>query len=945
MKKLFDLFLIAIFLNFAGTAEAQFLKKLGNELKKAATETLKEATKTDTPQQQTGNTQAQKTNSAAQPSQPAGPGMLTLDEQSFNVPRITPDTKLINVPEFCEISDVHNGVFSVYDTDRMLYAFYLKDGRKLFDYMWRSVDNSYTVPRFDGGACVVRSTQQRGSSYPLCILYKNGHVKELSTQYVFSTQFVDGLARMQKQNADMSTVWVYVNTEGKEVFPQLNSASYSSFITEKNPIAPLSEGLRAHYDNKLKKWGYIDEKGNIVIQPQFAQARPFSDGMAAVANEQFNPTWGFINTKGYMVLKPAYRGRVSDFNSGYCCWRDEDHGVDRFIDKTGNAVKSYPSATPFENGYAFVYKQGWDEDNYLTVVDQRFREVGQTLKFYIDKNDRTPNGILWGEAGVASIGNGGDPYVVTPDGKIPIRLWNLDYNRRGHGSIGEFTADYMALVESYDKYDNPQYGFIDPLAQYVLFFKKQSSFSPSTTIHIPEEMGLTYVSNDTTLADSVLNSIDLADIDIQWLVRNNIIRKYLFFFPPVDGSPGPNIPPADDEGDGRPRYEPGGNEEVPDNGTLPPSTIPPVLPQDIDLATLDNALKQTPRPIPPVFEIFQPDTAAIGPTTKEEPTYRVTTVADPPEGGTVSGAGSYKFGETFAIEALPNEGYTAGRVFCSSGYFNNGSSLDNITMEGEDLEFTAIFIKNDTVKAVEGSKILAGKHRFGQTGAEFVDCTVYLEQNDTMNISTPYGEKTYGFLTAIIDPNRTYTSPTDENGSISMKFFFVPMRISGMIVDGNRKYLVLDGGQLMVGGVNIQMESIMESLFYNFIMAFNGGMRATISDGHYRIEMIDEDETTGEFTLGMLERFSPEYGWLLADDSRIKNNNEEIGTGLSAIFSAARQPMSMPSWLFRGCRLKQSDRQEVLWTPPATWYESNSLFTTITQALLNAMRNLNKPTN
>lgn len=945
MKKLFDLFLIAIFLNFAGTAEAQFLKKLGNELKKAATETLKEATKTDTPQQQTGNTQAQKTNSAAQPSQPAGPGMLTLDEQSFNVPRITPDTKLINVPEFCEISDVHNGVFSVYDTDRMLYAFYLKDGRKLFDYMWRSVDNSYTVPRFDGGACVVRSTQQRGSSYPLCILYKNGHVKELSTQYVFSTQFVDGLARMQKQNADMSTVWVYVNTEGKEVFPQLNSASYSSFITEKNPIAPLSEGLRAHYDDKLKKWGYIDEKGNIVIQPQFTQARPFSEGMAAVANEQFNPTWGFINTKGYMVLKPAYKGRVSDFNSGYCCWRDEDHGVDRFIDKTGNAVKSYPSATPFENGYAFVYKQGWDEDNYLTVVDQRFREVGQTLKFYIDKNDRTPNGILWGEAGVASIGNGGDPYVVTPDGKIPIRLWNLDYNRRGHGSIGEFTADYMALVESYDKYDNPQYGFIDPLAQYVLFFKKQSSFSPSATIHIPEEMGLTYVSNDTTLADSVLNSIDLADIDIQWLVRNNIIRKYLFFFPPVDGSPGPNIPPADDEGDGRPRYEPGGNKEVPDNGTLPPSTIPPVLPQDIDLATLGNALKQTPRPIPPVFEIFQPDTAAIGPTTKEEPTYRVTTVADPPEGGTVSGAGSYKFGETFAIEAIPNEGYTSGRVFCSSGYFNNGSSLDNITMEGEDLEFTAIFIKNDTVKAVEGSKILAGKHRFGQTGAEFVDCTVYLEQNDTMNISTPYGEKTYGFLTAIIDPNRTYTSPTDEKGSISMKFFFVPMRISGMIVDGNRKYLVLDGGQLMVGGVNIQMENIMESLFYNFIMAFNGGMRATISDGHYRIEMIDEDETTGEFTLGMLERFSPEYGWLLADDSRIKNNNEEIGTGLSAIFSAARQPMSMPSWLFRGCRLKQSDRQEVLWTPPATWYESNSLFTTITQALLNAMRNLNKPTN
>ena len=59
MKKLFNLFLIAIFLNCAGSADAQFLKKLGNELKKAATETLKEATKTDTPQQKQVNTQAQ----------------------------------------------------------------------------------------------------------------------------------------------------------------------------------------------------------------------------------------------------------------------------------------------------------------------------------------------------------------------------------------------------------------------------------------------------------------------------------------------------------------------------------------------------------------------------------------------------------------------------------------------------------------------------------------------------------------------------------------------------------------------------------------------------------------------------------------------------------------------------------------------------------------------
>ena len=47
------------------------------------------------------------------------------------------------------------------------------------------------------------------------------------------------------------------------------------------------------------KWGYIDTKGNIVIEPQFALARSFSNGLAAVFNGE---KWGYINTEGQLAI-------------------------------------------------------------------------------------------------------------------------------------------------------------------------------------------------------------------------------------------------------------------------------------------------------------------------------------------------------------------------------------------------------------------------------------------------------------------------------------------------------------------------------------------------------------------------------------------------------------------------------------------------------------------
>ena len=43
------------------------------------------------------------------------------------------------------------------------------------------------------------------------------------------------------------------------------------------------------------KWGYVDQKGHYVVEPQYLDARPFSEGMAAVLiGDENTGQWGYV---------------------------------------------------------------------------------------------------------------------------------------------------------------------------------------------------------------------------------------------------------------------------------------------------------------------------------------------------------------------------------------------------------------------------------------------------------------------------------------------------------------------------------------------------------------------------------------------------------------------------------------------------------------------------
>jgi hypothetical protein len=72
-----------------------------------------------------------------------------------------------------------------------------------------------------------------------------------------------------------------------------------------NPGGPFFEGLAVVNEGTYTqgRWGYRNRQGEYVIAPQFADARRFSEGLAAVQTEG---KWGFINKQGKLVIQPKF---------------------------------------------------------------------------------------------------------------------------------------------------------------------------------------------------------------------------------------------------------------------------------------------------------------------------------------------------------------------------------------------------------------------------------------------------------------------------------------------------------------------------------------------------------------------------------------------------------------------------------------------------------------
>lgn len=106
----------------------------------------------------------------------------------------------------------------------------------------------------------------------------------------------------------------------------------SVWTLDYDEVRHATEGLSLIKLNGM--YGFADQTGREVIPPKFLDARPFSEGRAAV--KLFGDKWGYIDNKGEIAIPIKYEEVDNYFHKGKALVRLKDKFF--YIDVNGNTV-------------------------------------------------------------------------------------------------------------------------------------------------------------------------------------------------------------------------------------------------------------------------------------------------------------------------------------------------------------------------------------------------------------------------------------------------------------------------------------------------------------------------------------------------------------------------------------------------------------------------------
>ena len=258
------------------------------------------------------------------------------------------------------------------------------------------------------------------------------------------------------------------------------------------------------------KWGFVDATGTVQVEPQFAKASPFREGLALVSvfgasevDKVFDRTFdGFVDESGKFVIPaefPEYYTNREDFDSyGYSSFEDgvavvcdasSSSGLRGLIDREGKLIAPliYNSLgwsfneglcsfeTPAERGYmdyrgkvwirpkGFRYGSGFSEGR--AVITVRDNEVDHDLM--IDRQ----GGIVVGpgeytsisgiEGGLSRVVKDGEVGLIDRNGRVvvPLGVYNqISQPDPGSTYIGEKNSVFYAIESDVEATKLPDFG-------------------------------------------------------------------------------------------------------------------------------------------------------------------------------------------------------------------------------------------------------------------------------------------------------------------------------------------------------------------------------------------------------------------------------------------------------------------------------------------------------
>lgn len=176
--------------------------------------------------------------------------------------------------------------------------------------------------------------------------------------------FSEGLAWVSPHNS----VPTAIDEKGKEKFSIKNAEHVKVF---KGGFAAFSVK-----DSISEKWGFVDNTGKTIIQPQYEETENFSEGLCAVKDE--NGNWKYIDKKGIVKIDKSFN-TAFDFLNGKAIVSDQFEEKFGIIDMEGKFLVEPKLDSIIYDKKDFLIKKegkwGWIDATGKTIIEPKFEDA------------------------------------------------------------------------------------------------------------------------------------------------------------------------------------------------------------------------------------------------------------------------------------------------------------------------------------------------------------------------------------------------------------------------------------------------------------------------------------------------------------------------------------------------------------------------------------------
>tara|TARA_B100000683_G_scaffold188793_1_gene181990 strand:+ start:12 stop:1352 length:1341 start_codon:yes stop_codon:yes gene_type:complete len=189
--------------------------------------------------------------------------------------------KMAHFAQYNHALSYSSGLAAV-ENNKEKFGYINKDGRRVINFQFDDAKS------FSEGLAPVRIGKLWG------YIDTTGKIV-IEPQFEFAEPFKDGLAI-----ASPDWLFGFINREG-EYFIKAHYLEVREFSDGKAAVMP--DPSRTKHLNGKKRWGYIDKRGNKIIEYKFEDALSFTQGLAGVSVDQ---RWGFIDVNGNFNISPKF---------------------------------------------------------------------------------------------------------------------------------------------------------------------------------------------------------------------------------------------------------------------------------------------------------------------------------------------------------------------------------------------------------------------------------------------------------------------------------------------------------------------------------------------------------------------------------------------------------------------------------------------------------------